>query len=50
MFFSNATKNSKWKVFTTNLVTFKRYDGVNDEKLYYFRGSLNDPIFRGGGG
>ena len=49
MFFSVITKNSNWEILTKNLVTFKRYDGGKDEKLYYFGGSLKNLIFRGGG-
>ena len=33
MFFSIITKNSNWEIVTKNLVAFKRWDGVNDEKL-----------------
>ena len=33
MFFSVITKNLNWKIFTKNLVTFKRLDGVKDKKL-----------------
>ena len=33
MFFSVMTKNLNWEVSTNNLVTFKRQDGVNDEKF-----------------
>ena len=33
MLFSVATKNSNWEILTKNLVTFKRYVGVKDEKL-----------------
>ena len=33
MFFSVITKNSNWEVLTQNLVTFKRQDGIKDEKL-----------------
>ena len=33
MFFSVITKNSNWEILPTNLVTFKRYDGIKDEKL-----------------
>ena len=36
MFFSVVTKNSNWEILTKNLVTFKRWDGVKDEKLSYF--------------
>ena len=32
MFFSITTKNSNWEILTKNLVTFKRQNGVNDEK------------------
>ena len=32
-----------------NLVTFRRWDGVKDEKFEYYGGSLKNPIFRGGG-
>ena len=35
MFFSVITKNLNWEVFTKNLVTFKRWDGVKDEKFKY---------------
>ena len=33
MFFSVMTKNLNWEISTNNLVTFKRWDGVNDEKF-----------------
>ena len=33
MFFSVITKNLNWDILTKNLVTFKRYDGVKDEKF-----------------
>ena len=33
MFCSVITKNSHWEILTKNLVTFKRLDGVKDEKL-----------------
>ena len=32
-FFSVITKNLNWKISSKNLVTFKRQDGVKDEKL-----------------
>ena len=32
MFFSVLTKNLNWEI-TKNLVTFKRWDGVKDEKI-----------------
>ena len=31
--FSVITKNLNWEILTKNLVTFKRWDGVKDEKL-----------------
>ena len=33
IFFSVITKNSNWRIRTKNLVSFKRKDGVKDEKL-----------------
>ena len=33
MFLSAVTKNLNWEILTKNLVTFKRWDGVKDEKL-----------------
>ena len=36
MFFSVITKNSNCHILTKNLVTFKRSEGVKDEKLEYF--------------
>ena len=33
MFFPVITKNLNWEILTKNLVTFKRWDGVQDEKL-----------------
>ena len=32
-FFSVITKNLNWEILTKNLVTFKRRDGVKDEKF-----------------
>ena len=32
MFFFVITKNLNWEILTINLVTFKRWDGVKDEK------------------
>ena len=32
MFFSVITKNLNWEILTENLDTFKRWDGVKDEK------------------
>ena len=34
MFFSVITKNLNWEILTNNLVTFTKWDGVKDEKLY----------------
>ena len=47
MFFSAITKNVNWEILTKNLVTFKRWDGVKDEKLEHYRDSLTNLIFRG---
>ena len=33
IFFSVIAKNLNWKTLTKNLVTFKRWDGVKDEKF-----------------
>ena len=35
-----------FSVITKNLVTFKRWDEIKDEKLYYYGGSLKNPTFR----
>ena len=50
MFFSVITKNLNWEFFTENLVSFKRWGKVKDEKFYFHGGSLKNPIFRGEGG
>ena len=47
MFLSVITTNLNWEILTKNLVTFKRWDGVKDEK-FSCGGSLKNPIFRGG--
>ena len=47
-YFSVVTKNLNWGMLTKNLVTFKRWDGIKDEKFYYYRGPLKNPIFKGG--
>ena len=47
MFFSVVTKNLNWEIVTKNLVTFKRWDGVKNEKLEYYGGSLKFLVFRG---
>ena len=33
MFFSVITKNLNWELLTKNSVTYKRRDGVKDEKI-----------------
>ena len=33
MFFYVIIKNLNWEVFTKTLVTFKRWDGVKDDKF-----------------
>ena len=40
MFLSLITKNLNWGILTKNLVTFKIWDGVKDEKFSYYAGSL----------
>ena len=49
MFFSVITTNLNWEILTKNLVNFKRWDGVKDEKFEYYGGLLKNPIFRRGG-
>ena len=46
MFFSVIPKNLNWEISTKNLVTFKRWNRVKDEKFEYYRGSQENPIFR----
>ena len=43
------TKNLNWEILTENLVTFKMWGGVKDEKFYYYGGSLKNVTFRGWG-
>ena len=33
MFFSVITKNLNWEILTSNLATFKRWDGLKDENF-----------------
>ena len=33
MLFPVITTNLNWEILTKNLVTFKRWDGIKDEKL-----------------
>ena len=40
MFLSLITKNLNWEILTKNLVTFKRWNGVKDEKCKCYAGSL----------
>ena len=46
MFLPVITKNLNWENLTKNLVTFKRWDGVKEEKFKCYRGSLKNLIFR----
>ena len=48
MFCSVITKNSNWEILITNLVTFKRLDGVKDEKIQYYWGLPKNLTFKGG--
>ena len=48
MFFSVMTKNFNWEISTKNLVTFKIWDGVNDEKFLYDERSLKNTIIKRG--
>ena len=50
MFFTVITKNLNWELLTKNLVTFKRCDGVKDEKFEYYGGPLKNSIFKEGAG
>ena len=47
MFFFVITKNLNWEILSKNLVTFKRWDCVRDEKFEYYGSSLKSLIFRG---
>ena len=49
MFFSVMTKNLNRGILTKNLVTFKRWEGVKDEKFGYYGGSLKNLILGGRG-
>ena len=35
IYFSVIIKNSNWEILAKKLVTFKRYNGVMDEKIYF---------------
>ena len=41
--------NLNWEILTKNLVTLKRWDGVMDEKFYYYESLLKRPICWGEG-
>ena len=47
MFFSVITKNLSWEILIKNLVTFRKWDEVKDEKIEYYGDSLKNPIYRG---
>ena len=47
MFFSIITMNLNWEILTINLFTFKRWDGIKDEKFWCYGGSLKNLIFKG---
>ena len=51
MFLSLITRNLNWKIWTKNLVTFKRWDAVKDKKVEHYVGSLKIRFIeaRGGG-
>ena len=49
VFFSVITRNLNWEILAKNLVTFKRWDGVKNKKIWYCEGSLKNLIFRGWG-
>ena len=48
MLFSVITKKLNCEFLTKNFVTFKRWDGVKDEKFYYYGDSLENLILGGG--
>ena len=48
MFFSVITKKLNCEFLNKNFVTFKRWDGVKDEKFYYYGDTLENLIFGGG--
>ena len=48
MLFSVMTKNLNWEILIKNLLIFKRWDEVKDEKFQYYGGSLKNLVFRGG--
>ena len=48
MLFSLIIKDLNWEILAKNLVAFKKWEGVKDEKFQYYGGSLKNLIFRGG--
>ena len=48
MFFSVTPKNLNWEILAKNLVAFKIWDVVKDEKFEYYGDSLKILIFTGG--
>ena len=50
VFFSVITKNLNREILNKNLVTFKRWDGINDEKFLYYGSLLKKKNFFQGGG
>ena len=49
MFFSVITKNWIWEILTKDLVAFKIWDEVKDEKCLNYGCSLKKKFLRGGG-
>ena len=49
VFFSVITKNLNREILNKNLVTFKRWDGINDEKFLYYGSLLKKKYFFLGG-
>ena len=49
MFFSAITKNLNLEFLSKNLVTFKRWDGVKDDKFRYLGGFTKSSIQGGRG-
>ena len=47
-FFSVMSKHLNREISTNNLVTFKRWDGVNDKTFQYYGSSLKNPLLGGG--
>ena len=45
MLFSVMTKNLNWEILIKNLLIFKRWEEVKDEKFQYYGGSLKNLVF-----